>query len=81
MAKFVIEFDSVEKTVSVTKDGEPVDNVKRVYIGEDWETKGKFGIDITTKAEDDENKITTYQTMTAEQRATAAAEISKRFSP
>jgi hypothetical protein len=69
MAKVNVEYDTVEKTASVTIDGKPIENISSiaVYCGYsfDDEDEPMFCLDMTTLQEDKENKMISMNRTTA----------------
>lgn len=60
MAKFNIEFDTMTKMLSVTKDGELIENVTDVTAFKSYEENGEYCIRLSQKSEDESSDITTY---------------------
>lgn len=57
MAKINIEFDTVEKTMVCTKDGETVANVVGAYLGCMYDDPDEYCCEVTTMVKDDANDM------------------------
>lgn len=87
MAKFNLEFDTVEKTMSATLDGKKMKNLARIeffgFGGDD------FGMELTSFDFDEENKVSTMTRLMAGEeeakdstpKAITAEDIAKRLFP
>lgn len=80
MAKFTIEFDTLEKKLTVSLDGTPVENVIEVCAGRYYGSGdyGEPGIMITTKTEDEQTDITLMTRLMAEKNVKVQTENSKK---
>lgn len=71
MAKIVIEFDTVDKTMSASVDGKAVADVVEAYVSKRYSMSGdgddevSYGCSITTMAEDEESDIRTMTRLCA----------------
>lgn len=72
MAKIVIEFDTVAKSMTVTRDGEAVDNVVGAYLGQSYDRPKEFRCEVMTHAEDEASGVCVYTRLVAAELATAA---------
>jgi hypothetical protein len=65
MAKFVCEFDTVEKTVSVTKDGEALADVRGFEIYPSYMDDDDYSCRVVQGAVDEAEKLSTMVVMCA----------------
>lgn len=74
MAKINLEFDTVEKTLRVTMDGEVMENVDHVslykmyYYEEEGGESPKFEIRVQKSEKDKDNKLITQTTVMASEK-------------
>ena len=70
MAQVNIQFNTVEKTLAVSIDGKPMENVVEVCA---MAYGDKFGLDILSRSHDEENKVVKFTKIVASQSDAAAA--------
>lgn len=68
MAKFIAEFDTNEKTLVLTKNGEAMANVVGVNFGCSWDDKDEFCCDIVMATKDEADDIRTYTRLSANEK-------------
>lgn len=66
MSKIVAEFDTKEKTLSITMDGKSIDNVSSAEFYAGWDEKDEFHAGITTVTKIDEEDVTQVMRIVAE---------------
>lgn len=69
MAKIVAEFDTVDKTLSVTVDGQEVENVEEAYMRKGYSDESKFVCSLMTCTDDKEGGMTTMTRLMASESA------------
>lgn len=69
MSKISIEFDTVEKTMKVTKDGAEMSDVCYISIGKSYSEAGKFSISVESEQINTEDKTATRTTVYASESA------------
>lgn len=76
MAKFNIEFDTVEKLLSVTMDGTTIPNVVSISCYSDGEDESDWpdAMEVVTRTEDEDNKLVTYQRLIANKNSVETVE-------
>lgn len=68
MAKILVEFDTVEKTLSASIDGKAVADVYGVSLYRGWADDDDvvpYRCELTTRSEDDTNKLCRYTSVVA----------------
>lgn len=76
MAKFSIEFDSVEKTMSITQDGQAVPDVTEIIFYRRWDEKG-FTLSVYKTREDKENDMVVRETVYASDRDVISTQLAR----
>lgn len=57
MAKIIIEFDSADKTVKVTKDGKEISNVKSISVYPNYMNEQEMCCNVMSIDEDEDNDL------------------------
>lgn len=85
MAKVNIEFDTVDKTMSVNVDGAVVDNVVEAYVARkysyDEEDDVEYSCSVTTSVKDEESYIHTITRLAASESTEGKAAASQGAAP
>lgn len=64
MAKFILEFDTVEKTMSAELDGKKLDNVHSIEFFGGF-SDDTFGMEVRSLSHDEESKVVTVTRLIA----------------
>lgn len=65
MAKFTLEFDTVEKTLVASLDGKKLENVKAVNFYGGWGDEETFGMEVSSVTPSDNDGFTTVTRLVA----------------
>jgi len=82
MSKINIEFDTVSKTATVSKDGAAMDNVCYVSIYKMYSEEGegpKFSISVESEERDASEKTSTRTVVYASERSEFEAAVAARY--
>lgn len=70
MAKISVNFDTVDKTIKVSLDGKPVENVQCVRFDASYmEDEDEFNCCITTMTKDETNDMRSYTQLMASEKS------------
>lgn len=78
MAKFIAEFDTKEKTLTLTKNGEALANVVGASFGCSWDDKEEFCCDIVMATKDEADDIRSYTRLSANESGDLVAQETKK---
>lgn len=81
MSKINIEFDTVEKTLSVTKDGAVLTDICYATVYKSYEGDGKFCLSVESEQKDEEQKTATRTVIYASEKTQSefAAAVAARY--
>lgn len=74
MAKVVVEFDTVSKALSVQMDGNPVQDVVAVRLGQKWDDEEEYYCELTQREINKDEGMVKYTSTIAGQQSPADEE-------